>query len=141
MLEKAISGNQIGVLLSMSFNRIRISKSATVRLSMLKGRTGLTPNILCRIGFCLSLGDPSIPNPANYDEEGQEFNRYTLTGEWDKLFIALLKERLLKDGLDINKDLLPQFRAHLNRGAITLFDKAKDLGDLCELLPSSVTNG
>jgi DNA sulfur modification protein DndE len=108
---------------------------------MLKGRTGLTPNILCRIGFCLSLGDPSIPNPANYDEEGQEFNRYTLTGEWDKLFIALLKERLLKDGLDINKDLLPQFRAHLNRGAITLFDKAKDLGDLCELLPSSVTNG
>jgi DNA sulfur modification protein DndE len=125
----------------MSFNRIRISKSATVRLSMLKGRTGLTPNILCRIGFCLSLGDPSVPNPENYDEEGQEFNRYTLTGEWDKFFIALLKERLLKDGLDINKDLLPQFRAHLNRGAITLFDKAKDLGDLCELLPSSVTNG
>jgi DNA sulfur modification protein DndE len=108
---------------------------------MLKGRTGLTPNILCRIGFCLSLGDPSIPNPANYDEDGQEFNRYTLTGEWDKFFIALLKERLLKDGLDINEHLLPQFRAHLNRGAITLFDKTKDLGDLCQLLPSSVING
>lgn len=122
----------------MSFNRIRISKSATVRLSMLKGRTGLTPNILCRIGFCLSLGEPAVPNPENYDEEGQEFNRYTLTGEWDKFFIALLKERLLKDGLDINMDLLPQFRAHLNRGAITLFDKAKDLGDLTELLPVSV---
>ncbi|RLA92683.1 MAG: DNA sulfur modification protein DndE [Deltaproteobacteria bacterium] len=119
----------------MSFNRIRISKRATVRLSMLKGRTGLTPNILCRIGFCLSLGDPSVPNPADYDEEGQEFNRYTLTGKWDKFFIALLKERLLKDGLDIQKDLLPQFKAHLNRGAITLFDKVKDLGDLYELLP------
>jgi DNA sulfur modification protein DndE len=105
---------------------------------MLKGRTGLTPNILCRIGFCLSLGEPAVPNPENYDEEGQEFNRYTLTGEWDKFFIALLKERLLKDGLDINMDLLPQFRAHLNRGAITLFDKAKDLGDLTELLPVSV---
>lgn len=138
MLEKDTSGNQNGALQLMSFNRIRISKSATVRLSMLKGRTGLTPNILGRIGFCLSLGDPSIPNPANYDEEGQEFNRYTLTGEWDKFFIALLKERLLKDGLDINKDLLPQFRAHLNRGAITLFDKAKDLRDLRELLPLSV---
>ena len=119
----------------MSFNRIRISKRATVRLSMLKGRTGLTPNILCRIGFCLSLSDPSIPNPKDYDEEGQEFNRYTLTGKWDKFFIALLKERLLKDGLDIQKDLLPQFKAHLNRGAITLFDKVKDLGDLYELLP------
>jgi DNA sulfur modification protein DndE len=81
-----------------------------------------------------------VPNPENYDEEGQEFNRYTLTGEWDKFFIALLKERLLKDGLDINNDLLPQFRAHLNRGAITLFDKAKDLGDFCELLPLSMVN-
>jgi len=65
----------------MSFNRIRLSKSATTRLSMLKGRTGLTPNILCRIGFCLSLRDPIVPKPENYDEEGQEINRYTLTGE------------------------------------------------------------
>ena len=75
----------------MSFNRIRISKSATVRLSMLKGRTGLTPNILCRIGFCLSLGESTVPNPENYDEEGQEFNRYTLTGEWDKFLLPYLK--------------------------------------------------
>src|SRR3989304_3330908 len=119
----------------MSFNRIRISKAATVRLSMLKGRTGLTPNILCRIGLCLSLSDPSIPDPQRFDENGQEFNRYTLTGEWDTFFIALLKERLLKDGLDLDKNLLPQFRAHLNRGAITLFDKVKDLGDLDQLLP------
>ena len=121
----------------MSFNRIRISKSAAIRLSMLKGRTGLTPNILCRIGLCLSLSEPSIPNPENYDEDGQEFNRYTLTGEWDKFFVALLKERLLRDGLDINKDLLSQFRAHLNRGATTLFDKVKDLGDFRDLLPTN----
>jgi DNA sulfur modification protein DndE len=119
----------------MSFNRIRISKAATIRLSMLKGRTGLTPNILCRIGLCLSLSDPSIPDPQRFDEDGQEFNRYTLTGEWDKFFISLLKERLLRDRMDLEKDLLPQFRAHLNRGAIALFDKVKDLGDLCELLP------
>jgi len=121
----------------MSFNRTRISKTATARLSMLRGRTGLTPNILCRIGLCLSLSDPSIPDAQHYDESGQEFNRYTLTGEWDAFFIALLKERLLRDGLDLDKDLLPQFRAHLNRGAITLFDKVKDLGDLYELLPAT----
>ena len=119
----------------MSFNRIRISKSAAVRLSMLKGRTGLTPNILCRIGFCLSLGDPTVPKPGNYDENGQEFNRYTLTGEWDKFFIALLKERLLKDGLDPKKDLLPQFRAHINRGAIVLSNKVKRLEDFQDSLP------
>ena len=119
----------------MSFNRIRISKRATVRLSMLKGRTGLTPNILCRIGLCLSLSDPSIPDPQRYDENGQEFNRYTLTGELDTFFIALMKERLLQDGFDPDKDLIPQFKAHLNRGAISLFDKVKHLGDLGELLP------
>lgn len=120
----------------MSFNRIRISKQATARLSMLKGRTGLTPNILCRIGLCLSLRDPSIPDPKNYDETGQEFNRYTLTGELDLLFISLLKERLLKDNLDPIEDLVPQFKAHLNRGAITLFDRVKNLNDIIEILPN-----
>jgi len=119
----------------MSFSRIRISRSATARLSILKGRTGLTPNLLCRIGLSLSLSDPSIPDPRRFDENGQEFNRYTLTGEWDIFFMALLKERLLIDGLDLDKDLLLQFRAHLNRGAITLYEKVKDLTDLYELLP------
>ena len=119
----------------MSFNRIRVSRQATARLSMLKGRTGLTPNILCRIGLCLSLSDPSIPDPQSYDESGQEFNRYTLTGELDIFFMALMKERLLHDNLDPDKDLIPNFKAHLNRGAIALFDKVKNLGDLSELLP------
>jgi DNA sulfur modification protein DndE len=119
----------------LSFNRIRLSKSATTRLSILKGKTGITPNILCRIGFCISLRDPLVPNPENYDEEGQEINRYTLTGEWDKFFIALLKERLLRDGLDLNNDLFPQLRAHINRGAINLYDRVKKLGDLQDLLP------
>ncbi len=124
----------------MSFNRIRLSRNATNRLSLLKGKTGITPNILCRIGFCLSLRDPIVPKPQNYDEEGQEINRYTLTGEWDKFFVALLKERLLKDGLDINKDLYPQLRAHMNRGAISLYDRVKTLEDFQELLPKERKN-
>lgn len=118
----------------MSFSRIRISKEASIRLSMLKAKTGLTPNILSRIAFCLSLGEPSVPNPTNYDEDGQEFNRYTLTGEWDVFFMALLKERLINDGLDLMLDLLPQFRAHLNRGALSLHIRVHSLTDLCDLL-------
>ena len=103
---------------------------------MLKARTGLTPNFLCRIGFCLSVGEPGIPNPYAYDEEGQEYNRYTLTGEWDPLFMALLKERLVEDGLNPTVDLLPQFKAHLNRGVLSLFNRAKSLTDFYELLPT-----
>jgi len=120
----------------MSFNRIRISNKATTLLRILKGRTGLTPNILSRIGFCLSLGEPGVPDQELYDDEGQEFNRYTLTGEWDLLFISLLKERILKDKLDPERDLLPQFKAHLNRGVLTLYSRVKSLTDLYSLIPA-----
>ncbi len=40
---------------TMKLTRLRVGEEASQRLSLLKGRTGLTPNILCRIGFCLSL--------------------------------------------------------------------------------------
>lgn len=78
----------------MRVNKIRLSRDASERLKHLKARTGLTPNILSRFGFCLSLSDPAIPNPEQFAEEDREFNRYTLLGEWDGLFVALLKQRL-----------------------------------------------
>lgn len=122
----------------MQLNKIHVSHDATVRLRQLKGRTGLTPNLLARLGFCLSLNDPSIPNAATYEDDGQEFNRYTLTGEWDPMFVALLKERCRMDGLDLDSDLEEQFRAHLNRGVFQLFNRVKDLSDLEVLLPAHV---
>ena len=118
----------------MTFNRIRISEKATFRLNQLKGRTGLTPNILSRIAICYSLNDPTIPNPDEYDETGQEINRYTLTGEWDTFFTALIKERCIHDGLDPEKDLYHQMRAHLNRGVFGIFPQVKSLGDFHILL-------
>jgi len=118
----------------MSFNRVRISQDTTKRLQILKGKTGLTPNILLRLAFCFSLNDPKIPNPAEYDQDGQELNRYTLTGEWDLLFMGLMKERCIVDGLEPEKDLLPQFRAHLNRGVFGIYGRIKDIGDIGNLL-------
>jgi DNA sulfur modification protein DndE len=119
----------------MAFNRVRMSKGATHRLQMLKGKTGLTQNILLRIAVCYSLNEPKVPKPEDYDEEGQELNRYTLTGEWDSLYMGLLRERLMDDGLDPEKDLFPQFRAHLNRGVFSIFSQIKDLSDFQSLLP------
>jgi DNA sulfur modification protein DndE len=119
----------------MSFQRIRISEDATFKLRILKGRTGLTPNILCRIAFCLSLGEPKMPN-LNNDSGGQEFNRYTLTGEWDSLFIALLKEKLIREGQDSHQDLILQFKEHLERGIILLYNRVKNISDFVDLLPS-----
>lgn len=119
----------------MSFNRIRISKLASFHLAALKGRTGLTPNILSRIAICVSFAEPGLPRPPE-DEDGQEFNRYTLTGEWDLLFMALLKERLIDDGLDPDKDLLIQFKGHLNRGVTLLLSRIKSVSDIQDLIPA-----
>jgi DNA sulfur modification protein DndE len=120
----------------MSFNRLRVSERATSYFPILKGRTGLTPNILCRMALCLSIADPSIPNPKLEDEKGQEFNRYTLLGEWDAFFISILRERLIHDSLDVEKDLMTQFKAHLNRGIIMLFSRVKSLDNIYDLIPT-----
>ncbi len=103
------------------------------------GKLGLTPNILGRFGICLSLNDPSIPNPSLYDELGQEYSKYTLLGERDGFFIALVKERIVRDGFDPEKDLDSQLRAHLNRGVLHVCNRVRDLGDIYDLLPSAQT--
>jgi DNA sulfur modification protein DndE len=119
----------------MSFNRIYVGEEVDWRLRRLKARTGLTPNLLCRLGFCLSLSEPGIPDPNLYGEgNAREFNRYTLTGQWDQFFFALLRERLIQDNLDLETDLETQFKAHLSRGVLLLYQRLKTLEDFTELI-------
>lgn len=119
----------------MKLTRLRVCQEVDQRLMNLKARTGLTPNLLCRIGFCLSLNDSSVPDPAAYPPDSdRELNRYTLTGEWDSLFVALLRERCAYDGLDLQTALEDQFRAHVNRGVLMLYNRVKHLGDLDRLM-------
>ena len=117
----------------MQLNKIKVSTEATDRLRLLKSRTKLTPNILCRLGFCLSINESSTPDPSRYPEEGQEFNRYTLLGEWDDYYIALLKQKMSADGVDA-KSLEDQFRAHVNRGVISLSKLVKSVPDIARLV-------
>lgn len=124
---------------SPKWNRLRISDEFTYRLRNLKGRSGLTPNLVCRLGFCLSLAEPRIPDPAQYDESGQEFNRSTLFGAWDDLYEALLRERLVADRLNVETDFLPQLRAHMNRGAGMACDRIRVLPDVLALIPKKAT--
>lgn len=117
----------------MKLSKLRLTKEASNRLRFLAGRTGLTPNLLCRIGFCLSLGDPTTPNPDDYAEEDREFNRYTLLGEFDVLFVALLREWCRQGGVDPARSD-DFFRAHMNRGIVLLQQRVKGLGDIAELV-------
>ncbi|HWO43442.1 MAG TPA: DNA sulfur modification protein DndE [Candidatus Eisenbacteria bacterium] len=123
----------------MKLAKLRLTREASNRLPILAARTGLTPNLLCRIGFCLSLGEQAIPNPDNYPEEDREFNRYTLLGEYDPLFVALLTERCRQDNVDLSM-LADYFRAHMNRGVILLHSRIKSLADLAQLVPRPISS-
>jgi len=119
----------------MTLNRIYVGQEVDNRLRVLKARIGLTPNLLCRLGFCLSLAEPGVPDPKLY-EDGQvrEFNRYTLTGQWDLFFFSLLRERLVQDELEIESELETQFKAHLSRGVMLLYQRLKKLEDLSDIV-------
>ena len=124
--------------MSKEFNRIQIGTDATNRLRMLKANTGMTPNYLCRIGLCYSLNEPRPPNAQEYDSDGQTFNRYTLLGEHDALYMALLKERLIQENKDLEEDLYDEFVAHLNRGVIRVHGNIGELTDFQALIPNSL---
>jgi|SRR5579872_1976736 len=120
----------------MKTTKVRLTKDASNRLRFLAGKTGLPPNLLCRIGFCLSLSEPKVPNPREFPEEDREFNRYTLLGEYDALFIALLRQRLHQDGFE-RPDLGAYFRSHMNRGIVLLQQRVRTVADLASLVGSA----
>lgn len=118
----------------LRLKRLRFSKEADSWLRVIKSRTDITPNVLCRFGFCLSLEEPGIPRPEKYDEGSErEISRYTLLGEHEALLVALLRQRLLQDG-SRDPDVDAQFRAHMNRGVVLLAGRLKSLNELGGLL-------
>jgi DNA sulfur modification protein DndE len=119
----------------MKLNRIHISEDSRNKLSILKGRTSLLPNVLSRIGLMISLAEVNEPELDVDALDGSEFNRFTLMGEWDPLIVALLEERGIANGMcEDNDALVKYFRAHLNRGVRLLYGRVKRLGDLANLL-------
>jgi len=71
-------------------NRIRLSKAASDQLRLLKGRTGLTPNVLSRIAIIISIRAKHDPWQREVDTNGLEINLSTLLGEYAQLYELLL---------------------------------------------------
>ncbi|MEH3098689.1 DNA sulfur modification protein DndE [Sphingomonas adhaesiva] len=121
----------------MRFNKLKISADATSRLRSLRQRTGLTPNLLCRAAIMLSLEEGPVGGGTAPDEEGQEFNAYTLTGDYNGLIGALLRfveetEPDLAAPLT-NDQLVGRLRFHIHRGVATLAVRAKSPADVARL--------
>jgi DNA sulfur modification protein DndE len=73
-------------------NRVRISKTATDSLKVLKSRTAVTPNILCRIALVLSLREGYEVKQSAKALEGTEFNLSTLLGDQTVVYECLLRQ-------------------------------------------------
>ena len=117
----------------MNYSRLRFSKETSDLLGGLQAQTGLTPNLLARIGFSLSLQDPTLIAPEAYTSDGErEIDRHTLTGQWDALFMALFKERCHQDGVHEDEQWA-YFRAHMNRGVLLLSKQVYRLPDMLNL--------
>lgn len=107
----------------------------------MKGRTGLTPNILARIGFCLSMENPGLPDPSDFEGTGHiNIKRHVLTGVFDSLFEAMIKERCHRDRLP-ESEMATQFKAHMNRGVLLLHKRLKSLDGLLLSLPPEMRSG
>ena len=117
----------------MSFNELNISEKSSQRLSLLKGRTGLESSSICRLAICISLNDTSIPNPKQYDNKGRELNKHELLGDYEKLIIALIKQRCFIDGFNPEIDFKAQLLGHLNRGISIIANRVKNINDIKNL--------
>jgi len=118
----------------LKFSRITTSTRVQKNLGILRIKTGLTPNIFLRFALCMSLKDPSIPNPDEHNQDGSELTPAVLFGEHESIYLALMLNRLKKDKLDPEIYLHKMTRAHLNRGAIALWPRINDLSDFYELV-------
>lgn len=108
--------------------RMRISKAAADILRGLKGKTGVTPNLVCRMALLMSMEDGERGGLKEVDQSGNEFNAPTLFGEHAILFECLLRE--LHGELD-QKTCAMVIASHIETGLDRL-RKSKGVLDLVQ---------
>lgn len=117
--------------------RLKTSKYAENNLKQLESVLKFTPNIIARIAVAMSLRIPDPLGDLKLDHSGQEFNRNTLTGEYDYVFKALIAQHT---GREITDDeYFPSlFNAHLERGLRLLVSEYKLAGNSEKLFRSLI---
>jgi|SRR5699024_2343946 len=120
--------------------RLKTTNEAATRLKNLQNSTGLTPNVLVRIGISLSLLNPSLPAEVKSESDGLEFNRNTLTGEYDYVYKALIRQHA-NENITESEYFPGVFNAHLERGVWLLFQEYKLAGNYDKLMNNLIKLG
>jgi DNA sulfur modification protein DndE len=103
----------------MSLENIRLATASKDRLSRLKHTTGITQwNVLCRWALALSLADASTPLVREVvTDSNVEMSWKTFAGPHGDLYLALLKQRCVADGLEpTDENVSKTLTIHLARG-------------------------
>lgn len=130
----------------MISNRIKVSKEATDKMKQLKTKLKAGPMYsIARLGLMFSLSEEKPPQKEFYKEDGMDFNRITLFGDDDPVYIASIREFGLytKPTEDSPSSLVEDLKAkdatsylvaHINRGVSKLHNRIKNQDDLYELI-------
>lgn len=130
----------------MPVEHIRLSQQARDQLIKVKRWTGIQNwNTLCRWAFCLSLAEPGVPPPCRIlADSSVDMTWKVFGGAYSDVYLALLKERCHRDGLEINDEVLAtQFRLHLHRGIgyLAADRQIRSISDLLKRVPPGVASG
>lgn len=121
----------------LDFKRIKLSQDSTKKLQLFKSRTGLTPNIACRLALGISIAENNMPSLELFTEEsGQEINRYTLFGEHELVLTSLFLQWCYEKKIKV-KDRDEYFLAHINRGVELLVNRVRGLENLAQLVKAN----
>tara|TARA_R110002020_G_scaffold244252_3_gene457913 strand:- start:1186 stop:1563 length:378 start_codon:yes stop_codon:yes gene_type:complete len=120
----------------MHVNKVKISAEASGKLKIAAQRSGLTPNLLCRLAMMSSFEAGPLNHLQTDVKEGQEFNAYTLFGANQAIYLDLLKYVETEKGkVDLtDEDLLERLKHHIDRGIKQLTVRIKSPADVAELL-------
>lgn len=112
---------------------VRVSDRGRIQLMTVRRRTGIENwNVICRWALVISLKEKSIPPQENIvTDSSVEMTWRTFGGSYEKVYLGLLIQRLIKDKIEITKENVNNyFKIHLHRGLSNLatgkFKKLRD---------------
>lgn len=120
----------------MHISKVKISAEASGKLKIAAQRSGLTPNLLCRLAMISSFEAGPLSHLQTDLKDGQEFNAYTLFGANQAIYLDLLKYVETEKGkADLtDEDLLERLKHHIDRGIKQLTLRIKSPADIAGLL-------
>lgn len=99
-------------------DKLKVSKKATQLLEKYSKETGLLRNIIARNAFIRSLGNGDLYNNSqSVRNDGMEFNIYTLFGEYEEIYFALLRQYYKFEDISNNK-YAELIRFHIEGGLL-----------------------